>query len=277
MKDYTIKHSNKEIQAIYNISDNNETQNRLMSLLSYYKKYSIDGVLKYSINKLYSMYVRYHKHICKRHFYNLMNKIKSALFTPVVQTKVQTKVQTQNTPQTVATTDLEDNFKKPNNKYINNNTITNTINTNPSELVTLAELKDLTIELLKEFKIKSKAIKGLVIEKLSYIKAYSINAAIKYITKVIAEKKGVMEANRELYKRVVNAKKREKVNRSQGAYNKTKKINYDENRLNKANSLNFNNFGARSIYSNTDAINALESVLCGYSSVDTLNKYNLTT
>lgn len=228
MKNYKILLSREEIEKIYWISDKEDTQSRLMSILAYYKKHSENGVLKYSVNKLHKMYVRYHNSITKSYFYTLINKIKDVFFTTVEETFEETFEEIEKVALTIENTSLEGCEEKPNNKCLNN-TYTYTNNTDSKESVCTDDLVKIANGLFKEYGIKSFSVKQMVLSKLKNCNNVNIQGAIAYVTKVVTEKKGIQENKRAMFLR----NKFDKPSFSKNAYKATTK------------ELRFNNFTAR--------------------------------
>lgn len=233
-KFYDIKLTKQEISIIYTISEQKNTQNRLMSLLAYYKKHSVAGVLKYSLNKLYKMYLRHHKAITKSYFYTLMNKIKEKFYSNVVLQE-ETKEEIKKVVPDIENTCLEDYESEPNIES-NNNTIY--INTNSSELMSTEDLIILAKDLFEEFKIKSNLVKNMVISKLQEVKNINVKGALAYVTKIIIDKKSIQEANRDFYYKNLNIQKNNKLAEKTASFNKNALKNNKKQ-------LKFNNFTPR--------------------------------
>lgn len=252
---------------------------KLMSVYSYLIKYSPDRKLIKPIAFLYDLYVRSHYKMSLAYFKRLISELAEAglvivdksksrykYFIPrKVAEKVAEKVANNEVAQSIENTNSDNNFKK--HKYrIINNTNTITVNTNPMEFVSCEKLIEIARGLFREYKIKSTGVKEMVISKLSLVNNVLYTGAVQYVTKVIAEKKAIQEANRELYRRVLNKVKASKI-ASSTTLNKYGKSDDKQ--------LKFNNFQARDMYSNADTMQCVEDVLCGYSSIDTLRCYNL--
>lgn len=200
---YKISFNEYQKNIFSTVDFNGDKRNKLLSVFSYIKKYSPDGSLTKSINKLYSMYIRHHYKISNKYFYNLIDtlielnlieKIDNKIM--LIQEKVQKKVQTFKVASDVENTSLEGDFEKPKDKVINNTiypyNITNVVA--PVELVTKAE------ELMKELGIRSTMVKKMVIGKLKTCKNIHRAGFISYILKVISEKKAIQVKRRMEYK-----------------------------------------------------------------------------
>ena len=187
---YKIKLTEIQIQNIYKITDNKDKQSKIMSILSYLMKYTDAASMKLlkSLNRLFVMYSvkdwKYHSKIARSYFYEIANLIidSNYFFSPSKDTVVETLADKINSTTTVGITNVEADFKKPNNIITKNNTNTYTLDTEQS-----VNASDLVEYVFKELKIKSKVIKGMVLSKL-YNVVLDAKGALNYIIKVITEK-----------------------------------------------------------------------------------------
>ena len=187
-KIYKIKLTEIQIQNIYKITDNKDKQSKIMSILSYLMKYTDAASMKLlkSLNRLFVMYSakdwKYHSKIARSYFYEIANLILNShyFFTPLKDTIVETLADKINSTKTVETTNVESDFKNPNNIITKNNTYT--LDTDKS-----VNASDLAEYVFKDLKIKSKVIKGMVLSKL-YNVVLDAKGALNYIIKVITEK-----------------------------------------------------------------------------------------
>ena len=191
---YKIKLTDKQIKAIYEISDKESTQSCLMSILSYLIKHTDEttNTLTRSLSKLYKMYLRYHNKITRSYFYTLVGKLKDKnllSFAPAKDKKEDKKEDNEKVPESVEITSLENNSEKPNN--IITKSILYTYTSNTTSVVKIAAA-DLVEDVFKDLKIKSKVIKQMVISKIKNIELDS-TGAVAYLIKVIEEK--VMQYN----------------------------------------------------------------------------------
>lgn len=182
---YKIKLTESEVNTIYNITTNLKKQERLMSILSYIKKYSDEsGVLTRSLNTLYKMYIRLpHRKVTRSYFYSMVANLRDY---NLIQDKLKDKIQDKTeVVQTVDMSSVEGNIEKHNNS--NNNIHTHTIDT--------VEIVD---ELLVDLKIRSKVIKNMVLEKIRNVNLQP-QGAIQYILKVILEKVEIYNKMKNMY------------------------------------------------------------------------------
>lgn len=180
---YKIKHTKQEINIIYSMTDNKDTQSRLMSLLAYYKKYSDDkGNLIYSLNRLHKMYIRYHKSITRSYFYKLMNDIKEKFFTPCEDNLKDIE----EVAIDVDIAEIEPTNTKPNNT-INKNYNTNTIKGN--KVVSKSDLIKIAKSLFVSNSVYIAVVQNKVLAKIRNSKQkINISGAIRYIETIIMDK-----------------------------------------------------------------------------------------
>lgn len=200
---YKIRFNEYQKNIFSTVNYNGDKRNKLLSVFSYVLKYSPDGSLTKSVNKLYAMYIRYHKLISLAYFKKLINVLvelnllaKENRVLTIVTKKVAKKVAKIKPSETIENTSLEGYFKKPKDKVINNTIYSY----NTTEVVAPVEMVLKAEELLKDLNIKSKIVKKMVIDKLKTCKNINRAGFINYILKVIAEKKAIQEQRRNTYK-----------------------------------------------------------------------------
>jgi hypothetical protein len=244
--EYNIKLNKNQMNAIYSISYNKEKQNRLMSILQYCIKYTdaTTGFLTKTIGRLFSMYsvndFEYHSKISRKYFYTLVNLLIDHKLI-CVHKIVHKTVHKSNTPESIENTNIEPVFEKTNNITPNLNTNTHTLNT-----TNVVNVIDLTEEVFKELKVKSKIIKSMVMAKLQNT-VLDAAGAIKYIVKVITEKTEQYNSMRVEYaKAVANTK-----------YSKSKNTFVAPTKKPR----NFSNFEPRSICSDEESMKEIEDKL----------------
>lgn len=201
---YKIQLNEHEINTIQHITNNKKKQQRLMSVLTYIKKYSDDeGQLTRSLRELHKMYIRLiYRRISLSYFYDLVTLLKdNGLFN------AQTTHKITHTPEQLQSTDIQQ-LEKVNAKH--NDLINNKYNTNTLEI---AEVKILVDEILKDLKVKSEVIKQMVMSKLVKVKLDSAGA-VSYILKVVMEKVEQYAASKTKYTHKVaqTRKKRDSIN-----------------------------------------------------------------
>lgn len=189
-KVYKIKLTEIQINNIYRITDNKDKQSKIMSILSYLMKYTDAASMKLlkSLNRLFNMYSakdwKYHSKIARSYFYEIANLIldNKYFFSLGEDKKVETLADKINSTKTIEITNVESDFKNPNNIITKNNTNTYTLDTDKS-----VNASDLAEYVFKDLKIKSKVIKEMVLSKLCNV-VLDTKGALNYIIKVITEK-----------------------------------------------------------------------------------------
>lgn len=194
---YKIKLSKQQITTIYDITDNKDKQNKLMSILSYLIKYTKENKLTKSLNRLYTMYIRLeYRKITRSYFYKLVNLLKEYNLFTAIEDKIKDKTEDkENVAETFENTNVECASEKHNNLTPNPNIYINIPNTS-DDVIEIAK------EILKDMDIKSKYIRSLVINSLATAKIDS-KGMISYIYAVILEKIKVYYKARDKYKQKV--------------------------------------------------------------------------
>ena len=229
---YKIKFNEYQHNTLKTLEFAKPKVRKLMSIYSYLIKYSENGKVTKSQNRLHEMYVRYHEKVSNRYFYeivneleylNLVKKVDNEIFiieepTTKVDTKAedqsnnddenvdggqsleqrveQSEVQNDDVAETVENTNVEEETETPNNNT-NSNIYTNTLNTqHNNEIVAPVELVYIAKNLLKDLKVRSVVVIDKVIEKLR--NCFNVNraGAEKYILRVIEEKRVHQEVAR---------------------------------------------------------------------------------
>ncbi|OOM17236.1 hypothetical protein CLSAB_19560 [Clostridium saccharobutylicum] len=240
---YKRKLTNSQIQIIYDITGNKTKQDRLMSVLSYLIKYTENNKLTRSLNRLYNMYIRLeYRKITRSYFYKLVDLLKEYKLFTVLEDKIGDKIEDkEDTDETIENTGFETDFKKHNDLMPNLN-----INTYTLKTTNVVKALDLVDEVFKEFKVKSKIIKNMVIAKLQNT-VLDAAGAIKYIIKVITEKTEQYNAMRVKYAQSVAKTK----------YSKSKNTFVVPTKKPR----NFSNFEPRAICSDEESMKEIENKL----------------
>ena len=248
---YKINFTEKELN-IFNTIERQSKKESLMSIYSYLLKHSNkeSNTLEISFNKLYNMYIRYHKQLGFSTLKKRVNTLKELglivieknskgvnkyLFTKfTIADNVADNVANKKCAETVEITTIEEELKIP--KYLNLSYIDNDIDSNNNsntnnEFKTLEKVNDKSIvinrakELLKELKVKSSWIKKAVLDKLSkYYSNITIKYLDSYICKVIMQIRAISVTN---FNNLVLSKKNKKTLR----FNDYEQRVYDYNAL----------------------------------------------
>ena len=144
MANYKIKFNDYQMNILNSLDLNGNKRHNLMSVYSYLIKYSVDGLVSKSLNKLYMMYIRHHKKIdslvesiSKAYFCKLVNFLeeleliskdnrKVFILEARVDKKVEEKVDKNNSAETTENTILADIYA--NAEIINSNLAINNYN-----------------------------------------------------------------------------------------------------------------------------------------------------
>lgn len=267
MKSYEKKFTQEEINEIFKLSNCKKRRNKLMSIYFYYSTLA-DKTGKFECSKaqIYKNHIG-KKKMSRSMFFELSKIIEdvfykkstddivdNSLITPKINDKLDEKtdkkLDAEKHHQSVGIKGLEQGCNKDNVFNVLNN-YTYTLNTKPSDFVTTQDLIKIANGIMKELKIKSTMVKNMVISKLNNVKNINSVGAVAYITKVISEKKGIAEANREFYYSNINRVKRARNNEMSSTFAKTHTT------------LKFNNFTAREHYQDSEYMDYLEKQLTG--------------
>lgn len=256
---HKIQFTSEELTILNDMEVIQNKRNKLMSVYSYLIKYSQDSKLIKPVATLYTIYVRSHIKISLAYFKRLILELSEVGLVVIDKTsrkykyfiprKVAEKVAENKVATTTENTSVESNLEKRKYKTINN-TYTYTYNTDPKESVcTIDNLVNIANGLFKEYGIKSFSVKEMVLAKIRNCNNINIAGAIAYISKVIAEKKGIQESKRAMF---LKNKVKNKPSFDKNTYKSTSK------------ELKFNNFTAREMYSDAKAMQDLEAKLLGW-------------
>lgn len=239
---YKIKLTNEQIQTIYEITGNKDKQSKLMSVLSYLIKYTKDNKLTKTLNRLYTMYIRLeYRKITRSYFYKLVDLLKEYKLFAIAEDKIKDKIEDkEEVAELIENTNFESDFEKHNNLTSNKNTYIYTSNIS-DDVIEVAE------EILKDMNVKSKVIKKMVLDKLENINL-DPQGMLNYIYAVVLDKIKIYYKARDKYK--------QKVIETRNSYSFAAP--------NKENKRGFNNFEAREMYTNEQAMHDLEYRLLGW-------------
>lgn len=124
---YKIQFTEHQNNIFLTQNFNGNKGKKIRSVLSYLIKYSENNVITKSLNKLYSMYKRYHKEVSRTYFYKLiklLNDMELIEIKDKVYKIVNKKVYKEKPPETIENTSVGHGSKKPNYElYKDNNTI----------------------------------------------------------------------------------------------------------------------------------------------------------
>ena len=198
--------SEYQLQMLNKDFYNMDRKRSLESVLAKLMKHSENNILKMSLSKLHkiSCYGRY-KTMARSYFYELVDQLMELKLVKRVGRKIHIIISPDNLPdkmevaESVETTGLESNSKKPNIKY---NIYTNTLNIKErnfvDEIVPLAKAYNKILELCKIINIKNKAVKKIICDMvMSRLKKYSIelraSSCDTYLLKCIVEKYKILQ------------------------------------------------------------------------------------
>ncbi|SCI99018.1 Uncharacterised protein [uncultured Clostridium sp.] len=205
---YKIKFNEYQQNVFNKVEFNGDKKRKLMSVYSYLIKYSDENneVLK-SLNKLHSMYNRYHIKISNKYFYDLvgiLNDLKLILKQDKSIKIIQEKVQKEKHNETTEKTNVEGGFKKLNsegeyNLYTNTNIvemlkgfykgISSKVN------ATKKDLKDIAKCLFVLNKVDNALVQHAVFSKIQNSKRnINLKGAVSYVEAIVMEKLGYYEA-----------------------------------------------------------------------------------
>ena len=205
---YKIKFNEYQKNVFKKVEFNGDKKRKLMSVYSYLIKYSDENneVLK-SLNKLHSMYNRYHIKVSNKYFYDLVDLlhdleliIKQGKSIKIVQEKVQKEKHTESSENTSVEVIVEKlNTEGEDNLYTNTNIvemlksfykgITGRVN------ATKKELKDIAKCLFVLNGVDNALVQHAVFFKIDNSKRnINFQGAVAYVEAILMEKLGYYEA-----------------------------------------------------------------------------------
>lgn len=254
---YNIKFNDYQ-RLIFNQLEMNEHKRKLQSVFSYLIKYSDEnGKVTKSLNRLYSMYLRYHDKMSKATFYNIVNKLIDMKLVEKfnvelyikLETNLETKIEIEEVAQTVENTNVEPIQEKPNSSHpreYNNTVITlsdEDLKSASNEFDTQVRLninktknayRNIVKAIMTKYKLFNTYIYSLVCDKVfKYFNKIDVCGAYQYIENIVKEK---MILNQAYIAKCELLNKDDK-------YNKPYQNRYERRKYKKAST--FNNFEQR--------------------------------